>query len=938
MYKKRLPFLPTTLSLAMAAALSPAFAQQSDQDVAAQQAVAEEKSVAEVIEVKGLRSSLVKAQEIKMNSDSFVDAVVAEDIGKLPDVTAAESLARITGVQVDRFNDEASAILIRGLPDVTTTYNGREFFTAENRRASLQDFPAQALAGIEVYKSATAKLIEPGLSGLVNVRTRRPFDFEGEKFAGGIHQGYNDQSEKTSPSGNLLYSNRWTTSLGEFGFLGNVTYAQSEFYNGVRYNATWYDTARPEWNIEAPFEDGGFKLPARVGLYNSSGKRTRPSANISMQWRLNEQLEFYFDGIYQGYRGRNTVDNFWFPMGAFDSLNGTGHVTLSDIVMLDGSNDTEVKSVTKSGGYPPEYWRATSASNTDTFQYAAGAIWKNERVKVETDFAYTNSEYDDNQWSLDGALSFSPTVYADFYGDNGALFSTGDDWDIMDPSTYEVRGYYESKYDVSGKGIQWRTDATVDTRLGDWLHTIETGVRFSDRDATRSGGDRYAWVNDLHVGMSELPFLDMQLSHNPFRGKKQGFTQYLIPTRASIAGNAQLLQEFAYQSLLEKDDLAGAELWSKPLESNRAADWLAKEKTYAIYLQGKSFFELGSVGVDLFTGVRIARTEGSSEGVSAVVLDGVRTLEPRIADYAFTDVLPNISLRAGLTDNLQLRLGFTQTVTKPNFADLNPALNITQIENEGIPDPDAPERIYDAIGSGGNPDLKSLTSDNYDVSLEYYFSDSGYLSAAAFYKELWGFTNSYERYIETPDYGTVKLNHPENSGQGRLEGWEISGQTFFDFEILPEALHYFGLSANMTKLEGKSRQPNADGTFGDFAKINGLSKYTYNLAIFYEREGFSTRLSYNLRDTWVNWYGTTPNDATEDPSDVLKTQNETEARSRLDFSIGYEVNKNFTVYFDMANILAKPFRNYTKIETGYRFPQDVRDEGRYFGAGVRFQF
>ncbi|WP_202948062.1 TonB-dependent receptor plug domain-containing protein [Caulobacter sp. AP07] len=151
--------------------------------------------MAEVV-VTGLRQSLRSAQQIKRNSDAILDAVVAEDIGKLPDNTAAETLARITGVQVERFSDEANRVLIRGLPDVATTYNGREIFTAELRRVQLQDFPAQALAGIEVYKSGTADIVEPGLAGLINVRTRRPFDFKDWFVGGGVRGTYNDQTRK----------------------------------------------------------------------------------------------------------------------------------------------------------------------------------------------------------------------------------------------------------------------------------------------------------------------------------------------------------------------------------------------------------------------------------------------------------------------------------------------------------------------------------------------------------------------------------------------------------------------------------------------------------------------------------------------------------------------------------------------------------------------
>ena len=122
------------------------------------------------IVVTGFRASLGSAQAIKRNSDAILDAIVAQDIGKLPDNTAAESLARVTGVQVSRYSDEVNQVLVRGLPDVATTFNGRDIFTAEGRGVALQDFPAGALAGLEVYKSGTADLLEPGLAGLINVR------------------------------------------------------------------------------------------------------------------------------------------------------------------------------------------------------------------------------------------------------------------------------------------------------------------------------------------------------------------------------------------------------------------------------------------------------------------------------------------------------------------------------------------------------------------------------------------------------------------------------------------------------------------------------------------------------------------------------------------------------------------------------------------------
>ncbi|MBW8735429.1 MAG: TonB-dependent receptor plug domain-containing protein [Asticcacaulis sp.] len=181
--------------------------------------------------VRGYRASLRSAQKIKQRSDAILDAVVAEDIGKLPDVNAAESLARLPGVQISHGSDEGSGVLVRGLPDVATTVNGRDISTAELRRVQLQDFPSGALAGMEVYKSGTADLLEPGLAGLINVRTRRPFDFKGFEIDGAIRETYNDQNGKFNTNGNVLLTDRWSTSHGDIGALLNLSYTEQDYRN-----------------------------------------------------------------------------------------------------------------------------------------------------------------------------------------------------------------------------------------------------------------------------------------------------------------------------------------------------------------------------------------------------------------------------------------------------------------------------------------------------------------------------------------------------------------------------------------------------------------------------------------------------------------------------------------------------------------------------------
>ncbi len=153
------------------------------------------------IVVTGLRRSLQSARNVKRNSVPIVDAVVAEDIGKLPDITVSDTAARIPGIQVERNGGEASRVLLRGLDRTyyTTTYNGREIFTAETRSVALQDFPAGAIAAVEAFKTSTANLVEPGLAGLINVRSRRPFDFKGFEVAGSVWGVYRNQSRDFKP-------------------------------------------------------------------------------------------------------------------------------------------------------------------------------------------------------------------------------------------------------------------------------------------------------------------------------------------------------------------------------------------------------------------------------------------------------------------------------------------------------------------------------------------------------------------------------------------------------------------------------------------------------------------------------------------------------------------------------------------------------------------
>ena len=178
----------------------------------------------ETVTVTGVEASVSGALNIKQNSGQMVDAIVSEDIGKLPDVTVVTALQHVTGVSILLNSVEPSTVLIRGLPYVQTPIDGREIFTSTGRALSLPDIPAELLARVDVDKTSTASDLEGGIAGLIDIRFHRPFDFDGFEFAATGQTGYETLAQHIDPDLSALVSNRWNTDIGEIGLLLDVAY------------------------------------------------------------------------------------------------------------------------------------------------------------------------------------------------------------------------------------------------------------------------------------------------------------------------------------------------------------------------------------------------------------------------------------------------------------------------------------------------------------------------------------------------------------------------------------------------------------------------------------------------------------------------------------------------------------------------------------------
>ncbi len=862
------------------------------------------------IVVTGLRRSLETAQAIKRESAGIVDAIVAEDIGKLPDITASAALARVTGVQVSRGAGEAAQVQIRGLPDISTTYNGREIFTAENRFVAIQDFPAGAVQALEVYKSSTANLIEGGIGGQVNVRSRRPFDFKGFELSGSFNGVHWEQSQDVDYNGNLLISDRWDTGIGEIGVLVNAAITNIDFLDATRENDRFVTPAPGD-----PADAYGFTRPNGSGIFYGSGNRWRPSINAALQWKPASDLEIYVDGLFQGYRAEDR--NHWLFVPTFGAGAEYSNVVLRD----DGSNS--VRSMTVTGASAPDGYDQFTKARTNTYQIAGGAIWTPGRLKLSADVAYTDSSYTERQMNIDYAFSSSPVRNVQFDMPGGEGGGTFDflDFNAADAGNYLLRGLFDRQFRAEGKDVQARVDAEYETDIA-FLPKLQAGFRFNDRDAARYSGQRYAPLLDQGIGYAQLPVRIGPIARGFRFDRDQPESVFPGATFGSVFDNLDALR-----------GIAGFPSGAVPF--NELETFTASERAWAGYGQLNYAFAPGGISVDGTVGLRVIRTRTTVNGNSFDAESGSFT--PIGQTNSYTDYLPNVTLRAEFAPGLQMRFAYTQTRTRPNFIDLNPSSNVGTVPLActpiaGNPDtgPDAPNCIIDI--SSGNPNLSPLQSDNYDLSLEYYFSPTGSLTAGIFRRDVSNFIFRNTTLTEIAGEPDRRVNAPSNGGDGRVQGLEVAFNSFLDIDSLPEWAQGFGVQANYTYIDASTElQPSFQDRLPGQQPFPNVSKHAFNLVGLYERPNFSARLAYNWRSRFVLEY--------QDLQNGFLSPLYQKSLGVMDFSATVTPVENITVAFDILNLLGTPIRTERAYNAaGDSYPFQVRYIERTYSLGVRFRF
>jgi len=378
----RLPLNVRFLTFALAG-LASAAAQTAPASNASQPAGTQAPLQMGELVVTGTRASVISAIETKREKLEIVDSIVASDINKLPDYNVTDALQRITGIQILRDRGEGAGISIRGLTQMETVLNGREIFTAglgstgsASRIVDFADIPAEMVSAINVYKTSSAEHIEGGIGGLVDMQTRRPFDFKGLEAVGSARLIHGDLVDKWKPQYSALVSQRWKLAGGgEFGALLNVTFQ----------DRAWREDQKGTGN---PLARTDIMPGQTITVQNSTsentvfGTRERLGATGVLQWRPTSTLELYVEGNYT----------------KFDTLQDTNQINASGTTFVPGSatlwpGTTDLQRITWTNAAVSVLSFARDTHDW-TKQIAGGAIWRGADLTIKADASYTKSYND----------------------------------------------------------------------------------------------------------------------------------------------------------------------------------------------------------------------------------------------------------------------------------------------------------------------------------------------------------------------------------------------------------------------------------------------------------------------------------------------------------------------------------------------------------------
>ena len=1037
--------------LALGATLLAPYAIAQDQDAAATNTATtkSDEDLTEIL-VTGIRKALATSQEIKKEADTVVDSITASDIGAFPDKSVAEALQRMSGITVTRFaasgdtthfSAEPSGVVIRGLPQVRSEFNGRDSFNANSSRGlSFSDVSPELMAGVDTYKNATADMIEGGIAGTVNLRTHVPFDSEGFVAAFSGELGYGDLAEETKPSGSLLVSNRWETGVGDFGVMANAAFSQVvtqsqgvqvlRFFNnqniaafgggtkwvpgGVDIRQNTYERTRKGGSLAVQYRTPGESLLATLQYnrseYQNDWKEFSLSAGIGNSQTAQDLVltsavsvpsvgtapyEFDSNGVFM--RGVINQDS-----GQWAGSNGPGTNHPNGFNTGDPAN-LQWYCHSWNGGCPATRGVGLSADTRHSEQtnitedLSLNLRWDvTERFGLNFDVQKIDSTVVNFDNSTDAKTATNLYLdlsggkpYFEFRNPTGFANTPGG---FADPFNYYHEWTMEHTEDSDGEELAFRLDADID--LGDgWVDALRVGVRRAEREQNINWST-YNWG-------SVQPLWGLQSDESVFlsQGRWQN-TYQAVDLGPDLVGGGVFgggtfihpLYNIVRNYDATQDTFAGhSNSWIPlgarttcpvqpgtvycPVEQQQVTEDV--DAAYLMFKFGGDDTKIGNVSVKGNIGVRYVTTEvnaiggvqfppftaptapapGQPTGPGFVTPQADRDFMNR-ATYSqegggsHKNVLPSLNVRFGITDEQYFRFAVSRALARPDMGLYKNYIGISQVQpacGDGSVTYAGPNCTGNALtytprysASAGNPGLKPTTADQLDLTYEWYFSNTGSITTALFYKKFNDyvqFGNYLRDFTNNGVTRTVSIEGPITGDGAKLKGFEIAYQQFFD--KLPAPWNGLGVQANFTYVDnqgitnanlstvsgGGSTRQDPLITFTDLP-LEGYSKTSYNLVLMWEQAKFSSRLAWNWRDDYL----------ISQSDCCIKLPIWQEAYGQLDGSFHFKPSSSWDIFLDVQNLLqAETVLQQQVNNDGLLLPRSWFTNDRHLQLGVRYR-
>lgn len=881
------------LSAALASAIMAMASGAHAQATAATEEEDEAKALDQVV-VTGIRAGIENAIETKQSSTSIVEAISSEDIGKLPDTSIADSIARLPGLTAQRDRGRAQEINIRGFAGdfSATTLNGREQVSlGNNRGVEFDQYPSELVNQVVVYKTPDATLVGQGLSGTVDLQTVRPLNFPGRAIAA------NARLDQHRLSGEKENGNRFSLS-----------YIDQYADNTIGLALGYARLNNPSQGHQ--FEAWGYPDGVLGGgkLYDFENDNQRDGFMAALEYRPSDSYSTILDLYYSKF------DKEEFKRGMeFGLVWGSAGNPVSSTV--NPATGTTVAG--RWNNFDPVIRNDFNGAQDDLLAIGWNQEFTlSEDWKLSTDLSYSDAKREERILETyaglrDGLtdtidIRFNPDGYFDF--DFGLDYTDPSILRLTDAGGWGQDGYIKD-FEVNDSLFAVRADLVRTFETGA-ISSVEFGFNYTDREKSRGSNENFLCLNACRDG-AQLAIPTNLIGDSGF-----GF--------AGLPGILGYDARRTLGSIYDFDPNFNGDIANK--------NWQVDETLTTVFVKANIDTDLGSVPLRGNFGIQIVDVDQSSDGFATY--EGNPIGDPISGGASYRTYLPNLNLIFSFPNDQMLRFGAGRQAARPRMDELR-ASSGYGINREGRPG--FPGPFFS--GGGGNPELRPWIANALDLSYEKYFGGKGYFSAAWFHKDLRTYIYSQDipfdfaglaippgtppEFIPTSTLGVV--NAPANGEGGTLKGIELALSV--PFSMLWEPLEGFGMQASYTD-SSTSIEPDGPGSA---TPLPGFSKYTSNLTLYFERHGFSARASRRSRSQFLGEVQGFGGD---------RTRIFFEGEAVTDLQLGYQIQsgmlKNLTFLLQVNNLTDEPFRsNFDDIADR---PRQFFEYGRNYLFGVNYRF